>query len=467
MTQLWNHQISMLRWLKQRVDYGINHAALFAEMRTGKTRVAVEFVKQHGYKRILVLCPKKTNLVWQFHFNEFAPEYCVDDLTSGRLVERAREIKEIKVCNYMTGGTGFVQLLNYDALNSNAVCAAIYSQKWDCVIADEAHRLKAPTGKRSKAAAKIQAKFKLALTGTPYHNKPLDVFGIHRFLSNVNGYKSTLFGTWTEFKHHYATWCGPNGYILSGYINQDELAAKIDTFAFQVKSKDVLELPEQLHINYPVQLEDNVLQYYKKLEKDNIVKMDQGTIATDNALVNILRLQQMLGGYAIFDDGERTPISTAKAEALLEVLEEIGDQPVVVFYRFTTDLQTILSKLDISFTDNEYGPKQGYLLNGQLNQLTEWLDRVGILFVQIQSGAEGIDLSKAKYFIYYSKDFSLGTYQQSLARGLKHEQKNQVTYIHLTIPNTVDEDINLQLQKKDGDVKSLEQRIRNRYGMQT
>jgi SNF2 family DNA or RNA helicase len=453
--QLWNHQIEALKYLKQRVEYGLNHAALFMEMRTGKTRTAIEFVKQHGYKRILVLCPKKTNLVWQYHFNEFAPEYCVDDLTSGRMVDRA-----IKIKDHFPDTNKLVVLLNYDALDSKAVCAAIYSQKWDCVIADEVHRLKAPTGKRSKAAAKIQARFKLALTGTPYHNKPLDVFGIHRFLSNVNGYKSTLFGTWTEFKHKYAMWYGPNGYILGGYINQDELAAKIDTFAFQVKSKDVLELPEQLHINYPVQLEDNVLQYYKKLEKDNIVKMDQGTIVTDNALVNILRLQQMLGGYAIFDNGERTPVSTAKAEALLEVLEEIGNEKVVVFYRFTTDLDTIQSKLNTEYKD--------YELNGKNNQLIEWeWDKQGLLFVQMQSGAEGIDLSKAKYFIYYSKDFSLGTYQQSLARGLKHEQKNQVTYIHLTIPNTVDEDINLQLQKKDGDVKSLEQRIRNRYGMQT
>lgn len=442
---LWNHQIEALKFLKQRVEYGNNHAALFLEMRTGKTRVAIEFIKQHGYKRVLVLCPKKTNLVWSTHFEEFAPEYCVDDLTSGKLIDRATIIKSQ---NHLVS----VQLLNYDALNNNVVCAAIYSQKWDCVIADEAHRLKAPTGKRSKVAAKIQAKFKLALTGTPYHNKPLDVFGIHRFLSNINGYKSTLFGTWTEFKHKYALWYGPNGYILGGYINQDELATKIDTFAFQVKSKDVLDLPEQLHINYPVQLEDNVLQAYKKLEKDNIVKLDQGTIATDNALVNILRLQQMLGGYAVFDDGERTPISNAKAEALQEIIEEIGNQPIVVFYRFNTDLHTM------------YKTDRGYELNGKNNELHEWLNVLdGILFVQISAGAEGIDLSKANYFIYYSKDFSLGTYQQSLARGLKHGEKNQVTYIHLTIPNTVDEDINDQLQNKQNDVRALEQRIRNRY----
>jgi SNF2 family DNA or RNA helicase len=458
MNSLWEHQTAMLEWLNQRVNVGLNHAALFAEMRTGKTRVAVEFAKQQGYKRILVLCPKKTNLVWAEHFNEFAPEYIVDDLTNGRLIERAEKIKfpMLAIGNGKLFGYT-VQLLNYDALNSNSVSSAIYSQKWDCVVADEVHRLKMPTGKRSKIAARIQAKFKLALTGTPYHNRPLDVFGIHRFLSNINGYKSTLFGTWTEFKHHYATWYGPNGYILGRYINQDELAQKVDTFAYQVKSKDVLDLPQQLHISYPVQLEDDVLQAYKKLEKENVVKLDQGTIATDNALVNILRLQQMLGGYAIFDNGEKTPISTAKAEALLEIIEDTEPQPIVIFYRFTTDLEQIQQ-----FIGSE--DENVYQLNGKYNQLQEWLDcDEGILLVQISAGAEGIDLSKAKYCIYYSKDYSLGTYQQSLARFLKHDTKDQITYIHLIVPNAVDEDINYQLNRKQSDVKSLEQRIRNRY----
>jgi len=70
--------------------------------------------------------------------------------------------------------------------------------------------------------------------------------------------------------------------------------------------------------------------------------------------------------------------------------------------------------------------------------------------VQMQAGGVGIDLSKARYCIYFSVGFSLGDYEQSLARVHRPGQKNKVFYIHIITTNTVDEKIYAALeQKKD------------------
>ena len=56
-------------------------------------------------------------------------------------------------------------------------------------------------------------------------------------------------------------------------------------------------------------------------------------------------------------------------------------------------------------------------LSGRVNTLPEWQEgKTDVIAVQIQAGGVGIDLTRASYCVYYSVGFSLGDYEQSLAR---------------------------------------------------
>jgi len=68
--------------------------------------------------------------------------------------------------------------------------------------------------------------------------------------------------------------------------------------------------------------------------------------------------------------------------------------------------------------------------------------------VQIQSGGVGIDCTRAAYAFYYSLGFSLGDYDQSLARLRRPGQTRCVRYYHLVATGTVDEQVYAALRDR-------------------
>jgi len=123
------------------------------------------------------------------------------------------------------------------------------------------------------------------------------------------------------------------------------------------------------------------------------------------------------------------------------------DEPVVVFCRFTHDLNEI----------HRVAKKQGRRvaeISGRMkgqSDFVRWQDGdADILAAQIQSAKEGIDCTRAKFAIYYSLGFSPGDYDQSERRLWRPGQEHPVTYIHLVVQRTVDEYVYKSIaEKKD------------------
>ena len=89
-------------------------------------------------------------------------------------------------------------------------------------------------------------------------------------------------------------------------------------------------------------------------------------------------------------------------------------------------------------------------LSGRRNELDEWQQGDGpeVIAVQIQAGGLGIDLTRARYSIFYSLGYSLGDYEQALARVHRPGQNRKVTHLHLVAPGTVDEHVYDALEQK-------------------
>ena len=345
-----------------------------------------------------------------------------------------------------------IVVVNYEAAWRKDVAERLEKIKWSSIVFDECHKLKSPSGKASRWFARLVEKnpdaLRLGLSGTPLSNSPLDAFAIFRALA------SGVFGkSWTRFRSRYAV-LNPNlhGHIIR-LINQDELAMKIDEHCDKIKTEDVTDLPAVRHQTIPITLSSPERKAYDELERDMVLSLpDDKTLIPDNALVQLLKLAQLTGGFVKADvPGELLRIGTGipdKLNALIDFSESLDEnEPLVVICRFRSDLDSV----------GQITGRRVYELSGRRNELEEWQrdDGGSVLAVQIAAGSMGIDLTRAAHCVFYSLGYSLGEYEQTLARCHRPGQTRPVLYTHLVVENSVDEKIYRALSNKKKIIDSV------------
>jgi SNF2 family DNA or RNA helicase len=427
---------------------GKRGAMIAAVMGTGKSAMTVYLCVEEGFQLILILCPLRVVQVWrpQFEMHSTAPFMVapLDDSISNVRAKRDEAERQIKLAQ--ARGVPVVVVINYDSAWRPPFAEWALRQKWDLVVADEIHRCKAPGGKASRYLARLAktARFRLGLSGTPMPHSPLDVYGYFRFID------PTIFGwSFHKFRQHYAVMGGYQNHQVVAYSNLDELNRKFYSVTFAC-GKDVLDLPPEVHITYTCHLGSEARKVYRSLERDLIAEVQSSEVTVANALVKLLRLQQITGGYIRTDEGHEIQIDSAKMNLLRDVLEDIApDEPVVVFCRFHRDLDAVNRVAD------ETG-RRSLELSGRIDDLKRWqAGEAPVLAVQIDSGGVGVDLTRARYSIYFSLGFSLGSYEQSLARIHRPGQTRPVEYIHLLAEGTVDEKVMAALAARSDVVNTV------------
>jgi SNF2 family DNA or RNA helicase len=198
------------------------------------------------------------------------------------------------------------------------------------------------------------------------------------------------------------------------------------------------------------------MKFYRQLEKEMTAEISAGTVTAANALTKLLRLQQATSGYARTDEAGTVLIDgmPTKRAVLEDRLSDLPvTEPVVVFCRFRSDLD------DVQAAARELGREYAEV-SGERKDLERWQagDAV-ILGVQIQSGGVGIDLTRAAYAVYYSLGYSLGDYEQSLARLRRPGQTRCVRYYHLVAPGTVDQQVYAALRERRSVVEAVLQNL--------
>jgi len=442
---LWTHQ-------QRGSNLIVEHAAVMLawDMGVGKTRAVIDAVNRLASRRVLVVCPKIVVDVWPEQLARWGWTGRVLALGDGSVAKRGGLLGEA-----LADDSPLAAVVNYDALLSPKMKNPLLITTWDVVVADESHFIKAAGSKRSKFFIHLgnKARKRVCLSGTPLAHSPLDVYGQFRFLDRRVFGSSVL-----DFRSKYCTfgYRGATDPVPVGFKNLDDLHNRFHKLADVVKKADVLDLPPVLHETRRVDLGSEARRAYSDLEKEFVAEVRSGKITVSNALVKLLRLQQITGGVAPLDEGGRPRIDDAKAKALEELFDEIGpDEPIVVFAKFCDDLDAVKAC-----------GRTVYELSGRIHQLAAWKEAGGgaVLAVQIQAGGVGIDLTKAAYAIYYSLGYSLSDYEQSLARLDRPGQTRNVTYTHLVARRTVDERVYAALRAKRDVIRSIIEGVGNSGG---
>lgn len=337
------------------------------------------------------------------------------------------------------------------------------------LVVDESTRIATPGAKRTKTLLSLakKAPYRRILTGQPIPNGPLNFYSQFKFLdAEILGFR-----TYSAFKHTYAdfeerrTNNNSRGSFLKliQYKNLDDLQKRIEPYSFRVRTDECVDLPEKIYETREVQLGNEQKRVYNDLMREGVASLgvssedallamldeDTPTVETNNALTLLLRLQQVLGNWAVDADGQVHQIekTNRRINALMEVLEEVGEQ-VIVWARFRHELAEIREALDkAGYTAVSY---HGGVDAQDRQEAVEKFQNgeVQVFLGNPSAGGIGLNLANATVMVHYSRSFDLDEQQQAEARFHRIGSNKPVTVIDLVAPGTVDERITKALQSK-------------------
>jgi SNF2 family DNA or RNA helicase len=449
-TTPWAHQKVAYHYAYQLVHDG-GGMMLALDMGVGKSKIAIDlinniFMNEPIDATGLIISPLSVVPVWPEQFALHSYRYHgVIPLGRGYSVEKKAQIIENELEEQ---GCPLVFVINYESVWREPLAKLIMSNTWDFIIADEIHKIKAPGGKASMFMGRLaeRAHIRLGLTGTPMPHSPLDLYAQYRFLDKG------IFGTsFTRFKRQYAVMGGFENRQVVAFRNLEDLTDKFDCTSFRVESEDVLDLPKAHHVNIPVELDQKERKAYNAMAEELVAMIEDQIVTASNALVRLLRLQQIVQGYTKNVTGDLVQVGTSKLDTLTDLLDGIRkEEKVVVFGLFKTDLQNVAQAARAT-------GREVYELSGDCDQVSEWKDASNgaVLAVQYQSGGVGIDLTAAAYCVYMEGTFNYGNYEQSLKRIHRPGQRRPVTYYHLIADGTIDVKVYKALQNKEQVIDSV------------
>ena len=458
-TNPYDHQRKALE-----ASWAEEYYALFMEMGTGKTKVAIDTMAVlHEAGKInaaLVVAPKGVYDNWVQ--NEI-PAHLPDRIerTLLRWTPAKTKRMEINLKDFIVGDLNGIKIfvINIEAFSTSrgtdAATAFLYQNPDNIVIVDESTTIKNRKAARTKNIVKLQeySKYRRILTGSPITKSPMDLFSQCDFLKN----KALGFNSYFAFQARYAniqqrTMGHRSFQQIVGYRRLDELSQKLDTFSDRVLKQDCLDLPEKVYVRRQIEFTPEQKKLYTQMKKLALAKLESGELATTaSVLTQIMRLQQICCGFIQPDEGEIETIPSNRLKELLELSDEVQGK-AIIWATYTHDILRIEEELKLRFGPDSVATYYGGTPQDQRQEIvTRFQDKADPLrfFVgQPRTGGYGITLTAANTVIYFSNSYDLEIRLQSEDRAHRIGQTNKVTYIDMVSPDTIDEKILQALRSK-------------------
>lgn len=467
-TKPYAHQLEALERSHDKLNYGY-----FMEMGCGKSKVLIDNIAHLAadgkIDTAVIIAPKGVYRNWEtkeipVHFPDNVPvEVFTWKSTAGkkdmeRLVEGAKSRGHFRILLANVEGFATAKLPKY--------VEAFTKGTTFLLAVDESTTIKNPKAKRTKTLVKIgeKAKYKRILTGSPVTKSPLDLYAQCGFMSK----KLLGHDSYWSFQGRYAITrtqkMGSHSFQqVVGFRNLEELSNKLDNFSYRVTKEQALDLPEKIYTVREVGLSDKQIEYYLSLKKMAIAVLEDGDlVSAPAAMTQLIRLQQVLCGHVVTDEGEVKDIPNKRLPALLDCVEEMSGK-VIIWSRFRYDIKAIEEALAKKYGRDSVVTYYGDTTDEQRQHaINVFQDGDCRFFVaNPMTAGYGLTLTAATNVIYYANDFNLETRVQSEDRCHRIGQHHPVTYVDFVAKGTVDEHIVKVLQNKiDLSAKTLGEEVR-------
>ena len=417
-------------WLWHRHRLGIG-ALLADDMGLGKTHQVMGLLclvhEREPGAVSLVVCPRGVMEHWQDLLSRFAPHLRVHLYHgSGRSLEG------------MAPGISVV-LTTYDIMVRSA--EELRSRSWRVAVFDEAQRIKNPRTKAARAARRIPADHRIALTGTPLENRLLELWSVVDLIAP--GY----LGSERQFRETHRS---PTQQQLLG------LRKRLGILTLRrVKEQVLSELPEKVedrrfcHLS-PAQEELYEATCRQKMEAIVEQLRDPGSqVPYIHIFALLTRLKQICDHPSLVLERPNPSLPSGKLVILDEILDEAlaSGQQVVVFSQYVKMIRVLERHLDrreiphLSLTGDTRD-------RGRVVRRFNAGQHERVLLASLLAGGVGIDLTGASVVIHYDRWWNPAKENQATDRVHRMGQKRFVQVFKLITRNTIEERIDAIIGRK-------------------
>ena len=422
-------------------NYGLNHDRFLLgdEQGLGKTKqvidIAVAKKLARNYKHCLIICGVNS-LKWNWskevetHSNENAwilgQTFNKGKWVAGGNPAKLKDLHNVDKLPYFI-------ITNVESLRDTKICEQVAklckSGEIGMVAIDEIHKCKNPASQQGKGILKVQPETRIAMTGTPLMNTPLDLYIVLKWL----GYETHSF---FAFKRHFCVMGGFGGYEIIGYRNLNELQESVAEIMLRRLKNEVLDLPEKLHTIEYVEMSKTQRAVYEQVGQELREDIDRIKVSP-NPLAMLIRLRQATADTSILSSSVQ---ESAKLDRLEELVQELADnsQKCIIFSNWT-DVTTLAYK-----RLKRFNPA---LITGEVTDRVAEQDKFmnndtcKCIIGTIGAMGTGLTLTAATTVIFLDSPWNRANKEQAEDRAHRIGTTSTVNIITLVCKDTIDERI--------------------------
>ncbi len=435
---LRHYQEAGLSWLAFLREFGWG-GILADDMGLGKTLQVISVLEYHYQHQpnapaSLVVVPNTLLFNWQAELRKFAPHR---KLHVHHGAERRQALQYAE---------GLVVLTTYGTLTADVTLFA--PLEFSYLILDESQAVKNRNSKRFEAAGKLNAHYRIAMTGTPIEN------GIADLYSQLSFVNPGFFGTFPDFKRTYPG-------IADGTATEEtkaELQRVISPFILRRTKKQVAtELPEKSEMLLYCDMlpeQRQVYDEYRMLFKSKLTDSLEGDHARKSkflAIEGLMKLRQICNSPALLKAGEH-PNASAKLDELMDQIAELQSQhKILVFSAFTEMLALLKNRLDEAGLGFAYldGKTTGDERQKQVAYFQE-NEQCRLFLLSLKAGGTGLNLTAADYVYILDPWWNPAAEAQAIDRCYRIGQDKHVMAYRMVCKDSIEEKIlDMQAGKRE------------------
>ncbi|TDF95382.1 DEAD/DEAH box helicase [Paenibacillus piri] len=451
--ELRGYQREGFTWLSFLRRFGLG-ACLADDMGLGKTIQFIAYLLHHQAQSespALLICPTSVLGNWQKELARFAPDLKVLlHYGKGRLDAEALSAvlkdTDIVITSYTTA------LLDQEMLQQ---------MLWSSLCLDEAQNIKNAQNKQSAAVRSIQARHRIALTGTPIENRLSELWSIYDFLNP--GY----LGNQRGFQHRFAN-------PIEKHHDEErtvQLQKLVKPFMLRRTKKDPaiqLDLPDKQEMKVYINLTAEQGAFYEQAVKDLMERMNklEGIERKGAILAALTQLKQLCDHPALWakeaelseealqseEQRESFIMRSAKLERLVAMVDELRDEgdSCLIFTQYVGMGRMMADVL------RTHRNEPVLYLNGSTPKVErdkmidkfQAADGAGIFVLSLKAGGVGLNLTAANHVFHFDRWWNPAVENQATDRAYRMGQKRNVQVHKFISVGTLEEKIDEMLESK-------------------
>jgi len=464
-TEPYEHQKDALKkcWNKESF-------AIFAEMGTGKTKIALDnaciLYNKGKIDRLLVVAPKGTYMNWvDQEIPTHVPDYIERNVLAWKPNITDKYEQQLKAIRDSNDYKFKIFVMNVESLSTKKgiYYAKLFLTGKSMMIVDESTTIKNPQAKRTKNILSLarEAKYRRILTGSPVTQSPMDLWAQMDFLDpEILGQQSFY-----AFRTRYAVVITANAaggthkyQKIVKFKNLAQLGQLVSPHSYRILKKDCLDLPEKTFTKREIELTDEQKHAYGEMKANAMTILKGESLTAVNVLTQLMRLHQITCGHMKTDSGDTLNLKNNRLDELMQILAETSGK-AIIWANYIHDILNIEAAIK-----KEYGPTSYCTYYGAtkaedrqrcIYDFQNKMNDCRFFIGNTQTGGYGITLTAASTVIYYSNNYDLEKRIQSEDRAHRIGQVNPVLYIDLVSKGTVDEKIIKALRNKVNIAKEI------------